>query len=85
MVGENIICCESKFVGSDPAASNLLKKSSFKVVSMEEAIEIAKHEPFDVSVAFFCYPLFFLERYRLFWIVVVSLLAKLYQGLVLWN
>jgi adenosylhomocysteinase len=49
MVGSNIVCCESKFVGSDPVASRLLReKTSFKLVTMDEAIELGKREPFDV-------------------------------------
>ena len=39
MVGPDIVCCESRFVDSDPAAARLLReRTGFRVVSMEEAI-----------------------------------------------
>jgi hypothetical protein len=39
MVGAEVVCCESRFVESDPAASRLLReRTGFRLVSMEEAV-----------------------------------------------
>ncbi len=49
LVGTDIVCCESKFVESDPAASRLLREhTSFRMVSMEEAVAEGRERPFDV-------------------------------------
>lgn len=48
-MGAEIVCTESQFVDSDPAAQRLYyPQTEFKCIPFEEAIELAKREPFDI-------------------------------------